>query len=129
MLREFSIYDVIDKIRVRPGMYIGSASPNSLRVFLEGYWMAMHDAGVPDASHPRLGGFHDWVASKLGFSESTAGWGNMILATTIGLDAARVPSHVRWEDIDQLASWQQRIEATGRVFALLDEYRREATPR
>jgi hypothetical protein len=122
MLHEFSFYDVIEKIRVRPGMYIGDSSPNSLRVFLDGYGLAMHEAGVEDASHPRLQGFHDWIASKLGFCESTAGWANMILATTMGLD----PAHVAWDDIHASATSQQRAEATTRVFALLDEFRREA---
>jgi hypothetical protein len=126
MLLEFSIYDVIDKIRPRPGMYIGDSSPNSLFVFLEGYRMAMSEAGVPEASDPPLIGFHDWVASKFGFYESTPGWANMILAATIGLGPANVPSQVGWEDIDQSASWQQKVEATVRVFALIDEYRCDA---
>jgi hypothetical protein len=28
MLREFSFYNVIDKIRARPGMFIGNSSPS-----------------------------------------------------------------------------------------------------
>jgi hypothetical protein len=125
MLREFSFYEVIDKIRVRPGMFIGNSSPNSLQVFLQGYKMAMLETGVVDASHPPLRGFHDWVASRLGFSSSVPGWANMILATTMGLD----PAHVSWEEIDRSATRQQQIEATTRVFELLDEYRREAPTR
>ena len=47
----------------------------------------------------------------------------MILATTMGFD----PADVSWESFDRSGTSQQRAEATNRVFALLDEYRREAT--
>lgn len=125
MAREFSFYDVIDKIRLRPGMFIGDTSPNSLCVFLEGYRMAMHEAGMADASQPPLHGFHDWVASRLGYSSSVPGWANMILAMTMGLN----PTTVSWGEIDRSATRLQQADATTRVFALLDEYRSAASMR
>lgn len=115
----FSIYTVIDLVRRRPGMYIGDPSPDSLLIFLSGYDLAMQHAGLVDTSQPPLHGFHDWIAQRLGFYESTAGWANMIMAVTLGLN----PRAMRWEGYDHAATRTQRIEATERCFALLDEYR------
>lgn len=119
-ISEYSIYNTIDLIRKRPGMYIGDPSPKQLFVFLTGYGMAMDDAGITDISHPPFfREFHDWVARKLGFHESTAGWPNMIMAVTLGLN----PKKIRWENYAVKATYQQKSEATELVFKLIDEYR------
>jgi hypothetical protein len=118
---EFTIYKVIDIVRRRPGMYIGDPSPEKLDVYLHGYRAAMHHAGKRDASDPPFHGFHLWVARRLGFGESTAGWSNMILAVTLGLN----PRTIRWEGYNAAATSDQLKEATERCFALLDEYRGE----
>ena len=120
---EFSIYRAIDIVRRRPGMYIGDPSPEKLLVFLWGYMLAMGHAGLEDKSEPSFQGFHNWVAKRFGFYESTAGWPNMILAITLGLD----PRTIRWEGYDATATGAQLIEATERCFTLLDEYRGHAS--
>ena len=104
-------------------MWIGNPSPDALHIFLTGYWCAMDDAGVTDASLPVFQGFHDWVARKFGFGESTAGWANMILAVTVGAD----PASIHWESLFALPiTDEQKRQATMRCFELIDEYRATA---
>ncbi len=116
---EFTIYNAIDMVRLKPGIHIGDPSPQKLLVYLSGYMAAMNHAGLRDVSEPPLHGFHDWVAKRLGFHESTAGWANMILAATLGLDVRTI----EWENYDATATRAQLIAATAHCFALLDEYR------
>jgi hypothetical protein len=75
---------VIEAIRRRPGMYLGVKSLTALHQFLNGYQMA---CGFHQIKDDRLGlrippDFHDWVAYRTHFQESTTGWCNMIVATT-----------------------------------------------
>jgi hypothetical protein len=82
-------------------MYTGEASVHSLGAFVAGYSFCQQQAGIAvEDESPNFGGFHDWVANKLGFSESTSGWRNMI--TSQRLDAE---------------------EALWLFYQLLDEYR------
>jgi hypothetical protein len=92
---------VLDKIRKRPGLYFGERSFTALWHFVCGYKQALAIHAIPYESDP-LGlprDFHDWVAYRLHFKESTSGWRNMILST---------------------AGSEQ--EALDRFFTLLDEY-------
>lgn len=100
-------------------MWIGHLSPNNLRVFLDGYQTAMHDVGSDDVSDPPFQGFHLWVARKFGFYESTAGWPNMVLAITLGLN----PKDIDWVGYDSHATQQQLIDATHRCIDLIEEFR------
>jgi hypothetical protein len=60
-------------------MYTGEASVHSLGSFVAGYSFCQWQAGAAiEDEAPDFGGFHDWVANKLGYSESTSGWRNMI---------------------------------------------------
>mgnify|MGYP006234092637 CR=1 FL=1 len=71
------MYNLLDEIRRRPGLYIGNESPNNLKSFLDGYlWGKGHNS--IEESSPNFNDFHDWVAKKLGYYESTSGWANMI---------------------------------------------------
>lgn len=74
----------IDAIRQRPGMYLGSKSLTALYHFLGGYELACSLHRIKDE---RLGleipcDFHDWVAYRTHFRESTLGWCRMIVATS-----------------------------------------------
>jgi hypothetical protein len=74
----------IDAIRQRPGMYLGSKSLTALYHFLGGYQLACSLHRIKDE---RLGlknpyDFHDWVAYRTHFRESTLGWCRMIVATS-----------------------------------------------
>ena len=117
---QYSIYDIIDKIRDRPGMWIGDLSPRALHIFLTGYRCGMDDAGFAGVSQPEFRGFHDWVAQKFGFGESTAGWANMILAVTVGAE----PANISWESLfASVITTEQNKQATMLCFQLIDEYR------
>ena len=72
--------DIFDAFRSRPAMYTGENTIHSIRCFLDGYQFAMDRNGVSRDGDPFLvpGEFHDWVAYRLHFYESTSGWCNMI---------------------------------------------------
>jgi hypothetical protein len=90
---------LLDAIRERPAMYMGERSLSALWHYLHGYIEALrfHDIATRDVLPPD---FHDWVAYRLHFYESTSGYRNMILK--------RVP--------DEAA-------ALDRFFELLDDHR------
>lgn len=65
-------------------MYLGSKSLTAFYHFIGGFQMACY---VHRIEEDRLGlvippDFHDWVAYRTHFRESTSGWCNMIVATT-----------------------------------------------
>jgi hypothetical protein len=116
---QYSIYTVLDAVRLRPGLYIGKVSPEHLFVFLGAYQMAMQHAGLEEISEPPFDGFHDWVATRFGFFESTAGWANMIMAVGLGLN----PKNILWENYDANATDETHQQALDTFFTLLDHYR------
>ncbi len=69
--------ELLDKIRPRPGMYIGYHSPTHLHSFLSGVSFASN-YNSSDTEQPNFGDFHDWIAKRLNYSESTSGWAYMI---------------------------------------------------
>jgi hypothetical protein len=58
-------------------MYTGYSSPTHLNSFLSGYFFANRDQPVKEEK-PSFHEFHDWVADKFGYFESTSGWAFMI---------------------------------------------------
>jgi hypothetical protein len=118
---EYNIYEIIDRVRGRPGMFISPISTDALSTFLCGYSVAMVEAGRCDVAKPRFQGFHDWVQEKFSYGESTAGWSNMILAKELGLS----PDD-SWEEFLKLPiTQQQHAAALQSFFCLLDEYRKQ----
>ena len=104
--RTIDIYELIERIRPRPAMYLGLASLTRLNSFLDGYRSALDDLRVELAGTPAFGYFHDWVAMKLGKYEGTAGYCHLILESTQG----------------------DEKKALDRFFTYLDEFkRRKAT--
>jgi hypothetical protein len=90
---------LLDVIRVRTAMYTGERTLSSVYHFLLGFGFSQIVYQTPD-SHFLPPDFHDWVAYRLHFDESTSGYRRMILD--------RVP--------DETA-------ALDRFFELLDEHR------
>jgi hypothetical protein len=90
---------LLEVIRERPAMYLGQRSLSALTQYLHGYRMALsvHDI---QSGFALPQDFHDWVAYRLHFYESTSGYTNMILN--------RVP---------------EESAALDRFFELLDEHK------
>jgi hypothetical protein len=90
---------LLEVIRERPAMCLGQRSLSALSQYPQGYWMALsvHDI---QSVFPLPQDFHDWVAYRLHFYESTSGYKNMILK--------RVP---------------EESAALDRFFELLDEHK------
>jgi hypothetical protein len=78
------IYELIERIRPRPALYLGSASISQLQSFLNGYQIAAEELNATLEGDPPFGYFHDWIAMKLGKYASTAGWCNMLLESANG---------------------------------------------
>ncbi|TDU77681.1 hypothetical protein [Streptomyces sp. KS 21] len=102
-----SVYDFLDEVRLRPGMWVRGSSLLHLDSMLTGFWVAeqIHDAQSEwDFSH--LGPFSTWLWPRLGM---------------------KYPSALGWAmEIERAA------EAEGRpgmelFFELLDEFRAEPT--
>lgn len=81
------IFELCDAIRRRPAIYLsGDKSIKCLRSFLVGYEAGVGFQASPDLNQSKLTGaedmrsFNDWVAKRLGYSNSTSGWCNMILS-------------------------------------------------
>lgn len=82
-------HELLDSFRQRPAMYTGERTLNAIHLFLTGYRFACDQHGIVQDDAllvPRE--FHDWVAYRLHFFESTSGWCNMILARSEGEQAA-----------------------------------------
>jgi|tagenome__1003787_1003787.scaffolds.fasta_scaffold20225121_1 hypothetical protein len=91
--------ELLEVIREKPALYLGERSLSALWYYLQGYWMALSVYDLRTA-YPLPPDFHDWVAYRLHFYESTSGYRNMILK--------RVP---------------EESAALDRFFELLDEHK------
>jgi hypothetical protein len=67
--------ELIDKIRQRPGMYLGRPTVNNLYLFLQGFTYARKDDESGD--YDVLAGFGDWVQRRYKIT-SSQGWARII---------------------------------------------------
>jgi hypothetical protein len=75
-------YDLLDRIKNRPGMYIGQASVSDLFMFLSGYRCSLREQGVQLSEQEReFHHFQPWLQKKFNVSTS-ASWAKMILLFT-----------------------------------------------
>jgi hypothetical protein len=70
---KIDFYELLEAIRQRPVMYIETPSITCLRAFLDGYFFTISRNKIQD-----FRAFHNWVAMRLGYFESTSGWANML---------------------------------------------------
>lgn len=72
--------NILDKLHRRPAMYTGENTLTSIQQFLSGYSFAVMRNELSTEDDPLIlpREFHDWVAYRLHFYESTSGWCNMI---------------------------------------------------
>jgi hypothetical protein len=100
-------------------MWTGENRLKSIATYIQGYWDGLTEQNTIDAIQPAEP-FHDWVANRLGFFESTAGWANMILAFSLGLD----PKNVDWEELQENdVTEEEHIYSIKQFYLLLDEYK------
>ncbi|MEG5060557.1 hypothetical protein QUB60_22095 [Microcoleus sp. A2-C5] len=73
------LLDLLQRIKQRPGMYLGKCSITRLRAFLDGYGMARAELDVPRSQQEHdLNGFQEWIQERYQIT-STHGWDSIIL--------------------------------------------------
>jgi len=102
-IHKMSIYEWLEMIRPKPGLYLGKRSIERLDMLLAGIGFGLGMVGLSLRDAHDFHRFHDWVAKRLGFYESTSGWCNMIR--------------------EKSASDE---EALNQFFVLLNEFRKES---
>jgi hypothetical protein len=74
-----NFYQLLDKIKTRPALYLGKRSICSLPAFLDGYTCACHQLGIPVTEQEQeFAEFQDWIEKKIN-QPSTQSWARIIL--------------------------------------------------
>lgn len=103
----------------RPFLWTGEATLSSINNYCNGYHHALIDNGIVPESHEP---FFDWVAKKLGYFESTAGWSNMILAYCMGFE----PKNIDWEIVfATTVTEEQHRKSISYFYELVEEFKQE----
>lgn len=78
--KTYNIYELIDLIREKPGMYIGDPKISTMRAFLNGYELTSMIHNIKGLNvFPPFWYFNEWAIHTYGWRQSTAGWANIIL--------------------------------------------------
>jgi hypothetical protein len=73
------LYEMFERIKLRPGMYLGKCSISRLRAFLDGYMGAREDLKVPLTQQEKeFSDFQNWIQKRFNIT-STHGWDSIIL--------------------------------------------------
>ncbi|UTN02973.1 hypothetical protein L0669_16735 [Flavobacterium bizetiae] len=113
-------YKLLKEIEKRPAMWTGEASLKSIKIFVSGYYQALRDNKIVEENIDEP--FFDWVANKLGYFESTAGWANMILAYSIGFK----PESIIWEEVfDYNVTKEQHLRSIQIFYELVEQFKDE----
>lgn len=73
------LYEMLQRIKQRPGMYLGRCSITRLRAYLDGYMGSRLDLGLPQTEQEReFQGFQGWIQKRYNIT-SSHGWDNIIL--------------------------------------------------
>ncbi|MEC4818115.1 MAG: hypothetical protein SAK29_33315 [Scytonema sp. PMC 1069.18] len=76
---DFDPYKLLEWIKKRPGMYLGSASITRLDMLLRGYSLAKREVGLPPTEQEQnFDGFQSWVQERYGV-KSNQSWAKIIL--------------------------------------------------
>jgi hypothetical protein len=76
------LYQVLQDIKIRPGLFLGNSSITRLRAFLDGYGSARADLGLPLTEQEKaFNGFQAWIQTRFE-STTTQGWDRIILSHT-----------------------------------------------
>lgn len=117
-----SCYHVLKQIEARPAMWTGEENLQSIQIYLSGYYHALQDTNLVPDSRTDVS-FAAWVAQKLGYEASTAGWVNLIIAHCLGLET----KSIHWEQLISLHLTREQHAASIRKFyELVEEYMTES---
>jgi len=106
----------------RPQMWTGELSLKSMHTYCSGYYMALLDHKIVVLEPFTICPFFDWVANKLGYYESTAGWANMILACSMGFNTREI----HWEEFFKTpVSAQEHTKSIKLFYTLLEDFKTE----
>ncbi len=73
------LYELIERIKLRPAMYLGKPYITRLKAFLDGYIGARIDLGFPLKKHEEsLNDFQKWIQLKFNIN-SAHSWADIIL--------------------------------------------------
>ncbi|AFY48162.1 hypothetical protein Nos7524_2319 [Nostoc sp. PCC 7524] len=75
-------YHLLERIKQRPGMYIGQCSITRLNMLLVGYSQARMELGLPRTEQEKnFDNFQKWIQSKFNIKSSQS-WDSIILSTS-----------------------------------------------
>lgn len=74
------VFEILEKVRNKPGMYIGRPSVSDLFMFLVGYECACDELGIEatEEDNEFYGKFQPWLQQKLGI-KTVSSWAKMIM--------------------------------------------------
>ncbi|WP_017303312.1 hypothetical protein [Spirulina subsalsa] len=74
------LYDLLERIKKRPGMYLGRVSLIRLKMLLLGYSMSREELGLElTQQEKQFSQFQNWIQEKYNVN-SSEGWENIILS-------------------------------------------------
>lgn len=77
------LYHLLERIKQRPGMYLGQPTISRLHMLLVGYSQARMELGLPRTSQEEeLDKFQDWI-QRLYSIDSSQDWASIILGNTV----------------------------------------------
>lgn len=120
-MQEYDLYKALEAIRVRTGMYIGGPTLDHLGTYISGYDRAMRDAGIKDITCPDFINFRDWLKKRFGFYSTVPGWGNMVLALSLGCDPQK---GLPWRKMKKARN-EQHLKSIELFYKLLDDFKND----
>ena len=82
-LSMYTLYELLERLKKRPGMFLGTSSITKLDMLLRGYNLARREVGIPPSEQEReFVGFQSWVQEKYGI-KSGQSWAKIILFYSI----------------------------------------------
>ena len=84
-----TLFDLLEKIKTKPGLYLGTASITSLRMFILGYRFARSELSITNTETESefYKKFQPWLQNRLSI-RTVNGWEKIILLTCIDEKAA-----------------------------------------
>lgn len=73
------LIDLLENIRIKPGMYLGCASITRLRLFIIGFEYASYIFNDKKYQFKFFPGFQKWVQDYYDIGKTPLGWDNLIL--------------------------------------------------